>query len=38
MADSELSIRPLRRAEYDKLVLLGAFDRERIELLDGRRR
>jgi Uma2 family endonuclease len=28
-------IRPLRRAEYDKLVELGAFQDERIELLDG---
>jgi len=27
--------RPLRRAEYDQLVLLGAFGDERIELLDG---
>src|SRR5947207_9616695 len=29
------SIRPLRRAEYDRLVELGAFESERIELLDG---
>ena len=28
-------IRPLRRAEYDKLVELGAFEDERIELLRG---
>lgn len=28
-------IRPLRRAEYDRLVQLGAFEDERIELLDG---
>lgn len=28
-------IRPLRRVEYDKLVELGAFENERIELLDG---
>ncbi|HMJ14597.1 MAG TPA: Uma2 family endonuclease, partial [Polyangiaceae bacterium] len=28
-------IRPLRRAEYDKLVELGAFEDERIELLEG---
>lgn len=28
-------IRPLRREEYDKLVELGAFEDERIELLDG---
>ena len=28
-------IRPLRRAEYDRLVELGAFDDERVELLEG---
>jgi hypothetical protein len=28
-------IRPLRREEYDKLTELGAFEDERIELLDG---
>jgi Uma2 family endonuclease len=28
-------VRPLRRAEYDKLVELGAFQDERIELLRG---
>ncbi|HET7538520.1 MAG TPA: Uma2 family endonuclease [Polyangiaceae bacterium] len=28
-------IRPLRRAEYDQLVELGAFQDERLELLDG---
>lgn len=28
-------IRPLRRAEYDQLVLAGAFEDERIELLYG---
>jgi Uma2 family endonuclease len=28
-------IRPLRRVEYDQLVGLGAFQDERIELLDG---
>lgn len=28
-------IRPLRRAEYDQLVLLGAFQDERVELLEG---
>jgi Uma2 family endonuclease len=28
-------IRPLRRVEYDKLVALGVFDGERIELIDG---
>jgi Uma2 family endonuclease len=27
--------RPLRRAEYDKLIELGAFQNERIELLEG---
>jgi len=37
MAMSSLSpeIRPLRRAEYDKLVELGVFEDERIELLEG---
>ncbi len=28
-------IRPLRRVEYDQLVSLGAFQEERIELLEG---
>lgn len=28
-------IRPLRRAEYDKLIELGEFQDERIELLEG---
>jgi Uma2 family endonuclease len=28
-------IRPLRRVEYDRLVALGVFEDERIELLDG---
>ena len=28
-------IRPLRRVEYDQLVSLGAFQDERIELLEG---
>ena len=28
-------IRPLRRAEYDQLIKLGAFEDERIELLNG---
>src|SRR6188768_3841740 len=28
-------IRPLRRVEYDQLILLGAFEDEKIELLDG---
>lgn len=27
--------RPLRRVEYDKLVELGVFENERIELIDG---
>jgi len=37
MALSSLSpeIRPLRREEYDKLVELGVFEGERIELLEG---
>ncbi len=29
------AIRPLRRSEYDRLVEEGAFEEERIELLDG---
>jgi Uma2 family endonuclease len=29
------TIRPLRRVEYDRLVLLGTFEGERIELLNG---
>ncbi len=36
MADPELAIRPLRRAEYDKLVELGVFQGEHVELLEGR--
>jgi Uma2 family endonuclease len=28
-------IRPLRREEYDKLISLGAFQNEKIELLEG---
>ena len=28
-------LRPLRRAEYDRLVQLGCFEDEKIELLDG---
>jgi len=28
-------VRPLRRVEYDKLVALGVFEAERIELIDG---
>lgn len=31
-----LPVRPLKRAEYEKLVELGAFDDERVELLYGR--
>ncbi|HEU5058377.1 MAG TPA: Uma2 family endonuclease [Kofleriaceae bacterium] len=33
--DEPLRIRPLRRVEYDRLVDLGVFDDERIELLRG---
>ncbi len=33
--DEPLRIRPLRRAEYDRLVELGVFEDERIELLRG---
>lgn len=29
------SLRPLQRREYDRLVELGAFDDERVELLSG---
>jgi hypothetical protein len=29
------SLRPLRRGEYDRLVELGAFGDERVELLSG---
>lgn len=39
MLDAELLLperpRPLRRAEYDRLVALGAFEDERVELLHG---
>ena len=28
-------VRPLKRSEYDRLVTMGAFDRERIELIRG---
>jgi hypothetical protein len=36
MANSfDFPVRPLRRAEFDKLVELGVFEGERIELLDG---
>jgi Uma2 family endonuclease len=31
----ELRVRPLRRAEYDRLVALGVFADERLELLRG---
>ena len=33
--DEPLRIRPLRRVEYDRLVELGVFEDERIELLRG---
>src|SRR5258705_7967248 len=37
MANSfDFPTRPLRRVEYDKLVELGVFEGERIELLEGR--
>src|SRR5262245_3626368 len=36
MADPDVAIRPLRRVEYDKLVELGVFQGEHIELLEGR--
>ena len=35
MAISAEIVRPLRRAEYDALVAIGAFQDERIELLNG---
>jgi Uma2 family endonuclease len=31
-----MGIRPLRRAEYDRLVAAGAFEGERVELVRGR--
>jgi Uma2 family endonuclease len=34
--DTTLQVRPLRRSEYDRLVALGLFEDERLELLDGR--
>lgn len=34
-ATFEEPVRPLRRVEYDRLVTLGAFGDERIELLEG---
>lgn len=30
------NVRPLRRAEYDRLVDAGSFDGEKVELIDGR--
>jgi Uma2 family endonuclease len=37
MANSfDFPVRPLRRVEYDKLVAMGVFEGERIELLEGR--
>lgn len=35
MVESARVPRPLRRAEYDQLVASGAFEGERVELLDG---
>jgi len=35
MASSTENFRPLRRAEYDKLIEAGAFEDEHIELLEG---
>jgi len=35
MATAAEVIRPLRRVEYDQLIALGAFEDEKIELLDG---
>ena len=36
MASSATEVtRPLRRVEYDKLVALGVFENERVELLEG---
>lgn len=32
----DFPVRPLRRVEYDKLVEMGVFEGERIELLEGR--
>ena len=36
MRISETRVRPLRRVEFDRLVGLGHFERERVELIDGR--
>ena len=33
--DPAMPFRPLRRVEYDKLIELGAFQGEHIELLEG---
>jgi hypothetical protein len=30
------NVRPLRRAEYDRLVGAGTFDGKKVELIDGR--
>ncbi|MBZ0116336.1 MAG: Uma2 family endonuclease [Sandaracinaceae bacterium] len=35
MVQSLAGVRPLRRVEYDRLVSAGAFEGERVELLDG---
>ena len=35
MATRAEVIRPLRRVEYGQLIALGAFEDEKIELLDG---
>jgi Uma2 family endonuclease len=35
MSAPESAIRPLKRVEYDRLVASGAFENERVELLDG---
>jgi Uma2 family endonuclease len=35
MIGSDVKTRPLRRVEYERLVDLGMFDGERLELLDG---
>ena len=33
--EAPCTVRPLRRAEYDRLIELGAFENEHIELLEG---
>ncbi len=35
LLDVPKRVRPLRRLEFDRLVELGAFERERLELIDG---